>query len=216
MKGDNAPLNPLVVGRGGGEYAVTNIDMTDMSPMQRLAVAVMTWDQFRMLMEHNGEYRPSKVLAPGRVERGLGDVIDIDRVCAKACGVAPTALNRIRPRLKKRPEIIEQMLANALEGQGDVERALGYRVINRLTDGRTTNWSGKSGFIGKGDKFDEATEPLLRYLRKWEKHGFEYPHVNPTEARKRLKRIEKLSAQLDRAKEDLSRRSHRATLRAPS
>lgn len=65
---------------------------------------------------------------------------------------------------------------------------------------------------GKGDKWHEATEPLARYLTGWEKRGYEFRHLNPREAGKRVARIDQLIAGLTEARADLERRSHRAKL----
>lgn len=71
------------------------------------------------------------------------------------------------------------------------------------------------GNFGSGDKFDEATVPLTRYLAKWGRKGFEFRHINPREASRRLQVVDRLLGELTAARVDLERRSHVATLSAP-
>lgn len=67
-------------------------------------------------------------------------------------------------------------------------------------------------FFGKGDKWQEATEPLSRYLRGQRKRNFDYSHLNWKEAKKRVERIDSLMADLQAARDDLEPRSHKAKL----
>lgn len=72
---------------------------------------------------------------------------------------------------------------------------------------------GKS--YGHGDKFDEATQPLKRYLAKWKRKGYEFRHLNPKEAQRRLLVIQQLQEELNLARPDLEKRAVTATLSAP-
>ena len=71
-----------------------------------------------------------------------------------------------------------------------------------------------TGF-GKGDKFDEATQPLKRYLEAWKRKDYEFKHLNPKEAERRLQVLDKLAEELRAARVDIEKRSHSATLSAP-
>lgn len=73
---------------------------------------------------------------------------------------------------------------------------------------------GKS--YGHGDKFDEATQPLKRYLAAWKRKGYEFRHLNPKEASRRLSLITQLIEELEATKPDLARRAVTATLSAPA
>lgn len=66
--------------------------------------------------------------------------------------------------------------------------------------------------FGKGDKFRESTVPLIRYLRGWKTRGYEFRHLSPREAEKRLNKIDQLLEELTAAREDLARRAHRPRL----
>jgi hypothetical protein len=68
---------------------------------------------------------------------------------------------------------------------------------------------------GHGDRFDDATQPLRRYLTSWARKGYEFRHLNPKEATRRLIVIDRLMEDLGHARVDLERRSHAATLSAP-
>lgn len=68
---------------------------------------------------------------------------------------------------------------------------------------------------GHGDKFDEATHPLKRYLASWKRKDYEFRHLNPREAERRLGIIDSLVEELRRARADIEKRSHAATLSAP-
>lgn len=72
---------------------------------------------------------------------------------------------------------------------------------------------GKS--YGHGDKFDEAFTPPKRYLAAWKRKGYEFRHVNPKEATRRLSLIDSLAEELQAMRLDLEKRSVAATLSAP-
>jgi hypothetical protein len=69
--------------------------------------------------------------------------------------------------------------------------------------------------FGQGDKFDEATQPLKRYLAAWGRKGYEFRHLNPKEASRRLKIIDQLSEGLAMARPDIEMRSHSIAYTAP-
>jgi hypothetical protein len=68
---------------------------------------------------------------------------------------------------------------------------------------------------GSGDKFDEAIQPIKRYLAAWKRKGYEFRHLNPKEAARRLSLIDSVREELDAARPDLQRRSKEATLSLP-
>jgi hypothetical protein len=72
---------------------------------------------------------------------------------------------------------------------------------------------GKS--YGAGDKFDEATLPVKRYLAAWKRKGYEFRHVNPKEAQRRVSLIESLVEELQAAKTDLDKRAVTSSYSAP-
>ena len=69
--------------------------------------------------------------------------------------------------------------------------------------------------FGAGDKFDEALTPIKRYLAAWKRKGYEFRHLNPKEASRRLSLIDSVIEELEATRPDLTRRSKMATLSAP-
>lgn len=101
-------------------------------------------------------------------------------------------------------------LQPVLDGeQGIFEAARGLG----LAGDKHLNAPGK-GF-GAGDKFDEATLPIKKYLAAWKRKGYEFRHVNPKEAQRRLSLIESLVEELQAAKADLEKRAVMSSYSAP-
>jgi hypothetical protein len=101
-------------------------------------------------------------------------------------------------------------LQPVLDGEKDVLEA--GREIGLVSDKRHVAL-GQS--YGAGDKFDEATQPLKRYLAAWKRKGNEFRHLNPKEASRRLSLIDSLIADLEAIRPDLQSRSVTATYSAP-
>lgn len=203
-------VSPQVIKRGDN-YVIHNMDLDGYTDVQKIAVAVLAWDQVRMLMEASGQYRAADRSKIGSV--GIGKTEDIDRAVAQMAGVKMAGLNTLRPRLARRPDVIEKMLSGEITHLADVKRAVGMKIRNKLTEGAHSKANPKnSAHYGKGDRFDEALEPLLRYLAAWKKRGFQYPHVPPRAAQKRVAALDEVIADLQKARADLETRSHIATL----
>ncbi len=69
-------------------------------------------------------------------------------------------------------------------------------------------------YFGKGDRWKEATEPILRYLAGQKSRGNTFPHLNPREAAKRVATIDGLILSLQTIREDIEPRSHVGRLTA--
>lgn len=211
---------PPQVIRRGDSYVVHNVDVTGLTVVQKLALAVEVWPQVRDLMQASGEYKPPDrqnfrgIGAKGHI--GVGSVEDIDRATAKAVGCAPSPLNTLRPRLLERPDILERMKNGEFPTYKGVGRELGMKFTTTLAEGRPSGAKRKNSYYGKGDKFDEASEPLVRYLQAWEKKGFLFTHVPPKEAKRRLAKLEEMMGGLEKIKEDILMRSHAATFKVRS
>jgi hypothetical protein len=203
--------SPQVIKRGD-EYVIHNIDLAPLTQLQRLVVATLAWDQFRTLMEVNGVYKARDTSKMGSA--GIGLEADIDRVAAQATDISFSALNKSRSRLKNRPDILQAIWDGQFATGHDVQRALGFKLKRKLTEGAVPQNKLKSSYYGKGDKFEEAVEPFVRYLAAWRKKDFLFTHVPPREARKRLAVIDGVMKDLAQAREDLGKRSHVATYRA--
>jgi hypothetical protein len=207
-------LNPQVIGRGEGKYALTNIDLDGLTDLQRLGVAMLIWDQVRMLMEANGTYKERDPHVIGVT--GIGTTDDIDNVVAELLEISPTGVNRVRPRLYGNTEMIEKLLAGEYTSHKKLRVDLGMILKPTFAEGGESRAKHKSSYFGHGDKFHEAIGPLLSYFRAWRKKDYRFPHVNPKEAQRRVKAIDQVMADLAKTREDLVQRSHVATYRAPS
>lgn len=210
--GGGAP--PLVVRRSDGSFHVLNVDLETLTDVQSVALAVQVWPQIRDLAAAAGEYRPRDPTVGSR--NAIGSTELIDTWAAQATGAARSSVNRIRPRLLKRPDVIEQVMDGRLTTLDDVARELGMTLTVTLAEGAKSKVRRTKSDFGRSDKFLYAIEPILQYARVWEKKEYRYPHVNPKEAQKRLKKIAEAMEHLTKIKEDLEPRSHVATLSSPS
>lgn len=199
MSKDGGSLPPQVI-RRGDEYVVLNVDLKPLGRGQRAAVGAQVWEQVKTLMQTNGE--------PVYVDQ-------VNRRVAQTVGAAAHAVDRAKLVIRRRPDLLEPLLAGELTVIDALRRA-GFHVTLRLDEGRPSKSKLYSNYYGKGDKFTAAMTPLSRYLRSWKKRGFEFRHVNPAEAKRRLKQVDETISQLQEAREDLVKRSHVATSRAPS
>lgn len=193
-------LSPQVIKRGD-EFVIHNIELDGLTIPQRIIIGIEVWEQVRSLMFANG--------TPPKEWR------DVDVVTAEMVGASRSSLTKMRELNRKRPDLVERY------GEGEftlVEtlREAGQKVKSRLDEGRPSGATRKNSYFGRGDKFDAAIEPLARYLKAWETKEFRYTHVNPREARSRLKKLNAVLVQLEKTREDLERRSHSARLSAPS
>ncbi len=101
-------------------------------------------------------------------------------------------------------------LGPVLSGEKDVYEAA--RAVGLASDKRQLAL-GKS--YGAGDKFDEATQPIIRYLKAWKRKNHEFRHVNPKEAQRRLLLINFVLEELQQVKLDLEKRALTASYSAP-
>lgn len=102
-------------------------------------------------------------------------------------------------------------LEPVLSGNVDVYEAA--RSLGLASDKREIAL-GKS--YGAGDKFDHAVQPLKRYLAAWKRKGYEFRHVNPKEASRRLSLIDSLIEELQTARLDLEKRAVSMTYSVPA
>lgn len=127
-------------------------------------------------------------------------------------GASPRSVGRAKRVLDADPELAEEVAA------GEVKVTAAERKVRESSNGDLATKPDKAGrqqpatYFGKGDKWKESTEPLTRYLAAWGKRDYEFAHVNPAEARKRVKRIDDLMAGLEAARADLEPRTQKAKL----
>lgn len=185
---------PLVIKRG--ERFVSNDPIReDLTQPQRAALGAMIWDQVLHLLTINDLPRKPK---------------DVDKVAGEIVGSGTSSVYRARAIGMKQPDLLPRLYA------GEITLNDGLREVGHSTSHRKGDVPiGNDVYYGKGDKFDDVLIPLLRYLRAWEKKGFEFRHINPKEAQRRREIIADATSLLDEATKDLAMRSHVATLRVP-
>lgn len=195
---DNGTVGPMVI-RRGDRYVVLNVELDGLTSPQRALVGVQVWDQVKTLMEINDEY---------------SGYDSVDKRTAETVGCAEDTVNVVRTLLRRNPNLaVEVYNGTPLQ---EVQRMAGYKLMTRLSEGRRSGAKPDSVvFGGKGDLFDRAIEPLRRYLKGWKKRDFEFRHINPREAKRRLRIIDETAELLQEARKDILKRSHSATLRVP-
>lgn len=155
-------------------------------------------------LTHKYEYR--------KAAKKAADAVNVGRSSVEAA----IAIQKRDPHVIERMRAGELNVAQAAREVGLIGR--GYGGGRPQTAG-ISNKKDKAGrnlpFIvyGKGDKWNEVIGPLIRYLSAWEKRGYEYTHLNPKEARRRLVLIEEIQFKLTAARLDLEQRAHQASLR---
>jgi transposase-like protein len=155
---------------------------------------------------------------------------------SKERGAALTALNdarRQRMEVGQRREVVAALRSDghsmrAIAGAVGVSQSMVHKDIVQLSTSeqltepeRSIGLDGKSrptrkkpeAYYGKGDKFDDVVVPLRRYLRSWEKRDYQFEHVPPRQAARRLRLLSELRTGIDAAIEDLGHRSEIARVR---
>lgn len=108
---------------------------------------------------------------------------------------------------KRNPEVIRKMKSGEIKTVDAARRAAGMLPSSHTPISDEL----PQVYYGKGDKWREATQPILRYLIAWKRRGFEYRHLNHIEAKRRIKLINQIIEMLVAARDDLEGRSVKAT-----
>ena len=208
---------PAIVRKEDGSFQVVNLDPEKLTLTQRIGWAAALWPSVKAQLEASGEYREAdpKTAFTGE-SSGVGKVVDIDKAVAPALGLGFRSLNRVRSRLVDNNEVRGKAIEGEYESSNDLARALGMILQVKLSEGHPSEMKPDSVVFGRGDRFDEVITPISRYLTAWAKRDYEFTHLNPREAKRRLLILQELTDQLDHVKEDLGKRSHEARLSLPS
>lgn len=204
----NVELN----GRGPFEYAISRaLEWRDLNAAQRCVMALWLLPQYD---------DPERSGRPGSGALGIDYPTSGDEI-RQAASLTSAGVSAVQTAIriqKRNPMLLPKMF----RGEISISKAAREVGLARGIHSNTTGYVRQSAvdikgreiptYYGKGDKWKEAIGPLQRYLAGWEKRGYEFRHVNPKEARKRLALIEDLQAKLDVVKKDLEPRAHSATL----
>lgn len=151
--------------------------------------------------------------APGRMADTSSDNGRSDEKAAELVGIGRSAVAYAKAIQNKKPEVIDRLRSGELT-IARASREAGFEAMGQGGNGHHQPISDDEPSVhyGKGDKWREASIPLKRYLAAWRGRGFEFRHIAPREATKRLATIDELIQGLTEARADIERRSHRARL----
>lgn len=188
------------------EYVLSkNLYRRHLTAPQRAALAI---DLLPALSEEAAQRQ--RWLGKPSEEEHLGDTNDRGTAAQKAAelvGLGHSTIEKTIAIAKRDPRVIDRMRS------GDIKSVDAARREAGMLPGSDSVISDElpQFYYGKGDRWREATQPLLRYLKAWERRGFEYRHVNHVEARRRLRVLDQITEMLSVAKADLEQRSVKAT-----
>lgn len=126
------------------------------------------------------------------------------QVAADVFGVGRSSVERARGIQDRDPAVFALMLAGSIT-TNEAARRVGMHAHNRDPE------IGQE-YFGKGDKWEKARQPMLRYLKGQQGRGFTFTHLNPREAGKRIEQIDEFLALLNEARVGLEPRAVRARL----
>lgn len=216
-------ITPLVKQYEGedptGYVLAKNLDRRHLTTGQRSAAALKLLDyEKEQARERQGERTD---LTSPTTEGKVPDRHETEAT-AKAgakLGVSRSSVERVRTVAENRPDLLKKVEAGEITVNAAVEETTGKSTKTGVRhDERLTTKQDASGrqmptvYYGKGDKWQESTEPLTRYLAAQKKRGYDFSHLNYKEARKRVQRIDSLIEGLQAARADLEPRSHKAKL----
>lgn len=149
---------------------------------------------------------------PGKGHKAL------QREAARLVGCGTSSIDTVR-LISKRDEdgkILDDIRAGKLN-LAQAARAAGFERLGQGSGGaaagaldkgdRTADGKAITVAYGRGDLWVEASEPLVRYLAGQKRRGYNFSHLNPREAGKRVETIDVLIKELQAARADLEPRS---------
>lgn len=193
-------------GSGPYEYVIThNLKTRSLSVPQRAAIAV----EILPILTQQARDRKAWLLTEGNqlseMPEELGKPGQAIAQAAELLDLGQSSVDRARLLLSKRPDLLSRMKAGEFKTLNQARRAGGERWR-----GEVLLTEGKVKMYGRGDRWNESIKPIRMYLTGWKRRGFEFRHINPTEARKRLREIDVIEEQLAAVRADLEQRSFKA------
>lgn len=189
------------------EWVVSmNLHRRHLTTAQRAALAL---DLLPHLEEEARERQGARTDIEPSSDNG-GKFGEATEKAADLVGVGRSTVAAAKAIQKRDPEIVNEMKAGTLT-VAEASRRAGFEKLAQaqppISDDLPTI------HYGKGDKFRESTEPLRRYLKAWAGRDYEFRHVNPREATKRLAVLNELSDGIEAARADLATRNTPARMR---
>ena len=197
-------------GASATEFVLSkNLHRRHLTTAQRAALALELLPDLQKEAELRQHY-----LGKSHEAEGLPpDVVQVPgTAAAKAAelvGLGHSSVEKTIVIQKKDPSVIERMRSGEIKTIDAARREIGM-----LPDTNSPISPDLPRiYYGKGDRWREASQPILRYLQGWEKRGYEFRHINHTEARRRLKVLDEIEKHMSAVRADLEQRSIRATTR---
>lgn len=194
----------------------TNMHRRNLTASQRAAIAAEAreplMEEGRRRMAEGGRVSPKGPTLPNPSIQA--EALRSREIVGKMFDVGHMQVGRAVAIKKADPELFEKVKA------GEVTVGAAHRHLGQ--EGRLVIGSARKAkkrpprYYGKGDKWEGATTPLLRYLASWAKRDYKFTLVNQKEAEARVKTIDELIEHLQAARADLEPRSHAARLRVRS
>lgn len=186
------------------EWVVShNLHRRHLTPAQRAVLALDLLPRLEAeARERQGERHD---IRPGADESLAGRA---DEKAAALVGVGRTSVADVKAIANRNPSRLDDLRS----GQKSIAQV--KRSVGLTTSSAPVKDDEPKVYFGKGDKWQEASEPLRRYLVAFEKRNYEFGHVNAKEAKKRVDTIDQLIASLTEARSGLEQRTHTYRLTA--
>lgn len=186
------------------EFVITeNLKTRGLSIPQRAAIAVEILPLLAQQAKDRKAWLLNKENDPDQLPADLGKPGQAIAQAARLMEIGNSTVDRARLLAQKRPDLLSRMKAGEFKTLNHALRQAGFTT-------RGMHVGGKAVMYGRGDRWNDAIRPIRMYLTGWKRKGFEFRHINPKEARKRLREIAVLEEQLAAVKADLEARSVKA------
>lgn len=198
------------------EFVVSeNLHRRDLTKAQRAAIALALLPRLETEAKERQGARTDQTSSQQQDEVSYGRST---RKAAELVGIGHSTVETAKAIQQRDPDVVERMRSGEIPTVAAAAREVGFVNDDRagLASDTVHDVRGRAMpriHYGKGDHFDEAVEPLRRYLKGWQSRDYAFRHINPKEARRRLKLLDEILVGTQAAYADLSDRSHEAKLR---
>jgi hypothetical protein len=190
---------------GNGSSPITfvishNLYRRNLTPAQKAAIAV---DALPMLKAEAKERMVAGKTPDPKINGYQGRQGRAVDVAGTQFGVGGATVSRAKAVKEKSPELFEEIK----QGKLTVNAALTKAGLSR---GGGLGATKHGPHFGKGDKFWEVIKGLQRYIGSWNSQKFAV--LNPAEAEKRLKALDRFWADSEPIREELAFRAQRSEI----